>query len=546
MSLLPATYSAVGDQKGKLRQSFNLHNFDNLETNRRGPIDSVAGKSAHAEDRAGCRYSSEMILFYNPKSTRPKNRRFPLSILAVAAVVEGKEDYAIVDGNLDPYPTETLLSIIRERNVEMLAVTVMPGPQTVGAVASCREIRAQYPNLPIVWGGYFASNYTAAVLNANYVDYAVRGQGEDTFLELLELIRGRRDAKSIAGLSYKERDGTPRHNPERPMRGLDHFPWYPYHRLPVEKYLLPTFLGSRTAVHQASIGCPYRCNFCGVVTFSGSREKMESPARTADVLRHLVDSYGVDAVQFYDNNFFLREEHTRELADRIAPLKLRWWCEGRADIMMKYSDETLQALRRAGCTMIFFGAESGSNQRLKEMNKDLRAEDTLALASRIRRFNIIPEFSIIFGDPKDPEGDTRECIEFVRQLKRLNPDAEIIVEHYTPVPQRARMYGNVEDKVQFPTTPDEWATDHWQRFATQKDPQTPWLRRATKELIDNFDLVVSSRWPTVQDIRLPNWGRITLKAMSSWRYKLGIYGFPRELKWMQEVIELRKPKAESL
>jgi len=487
-----------------------------------------------------------MILFYNPKATRPKNRRFPLSVLAIAATVEGKEEYAIVDGNLDPRPTESLLALIQEHPIELLAVTVMPGPQTVGAVASCREIRARYPQLPIVWGGYFPTNYTAAALNADYVDYAVRGQGEGTFLELLEAIRGQRDVGTVAGLSYKSGDGTPHHNPERPMRCLDDYPWYPYHRIPAERYLLPTFLGRRTAVHQASIGCPYRCNFCGVVNFSGSREKMESPARTESILRHLAQTYGVDAVQFYDNNFFLREDHTRELADRMAPLNMRWWCEGRSDIMMKYSDATFEALRRAGCTMIFFGAESGSNEILKEMNKDLRAEDTVALASRIRRFDIIPEFSIIFGNPKDPEGDTRDCIKFIRQLKRLNPDAEIIVEHYTPVPQRNRMYGEVEDKVQFPTTPDEWATDHWQRFATQKDPQTPWLRPRTKQLIDNFELVVSSRWPTVQDIRLPRWGRWTLKALSSWRYLLGIYSAPAELKWTQQFIDLRKPKAESL
>jgi anaerobic magnesium-protoporphyrin IX monomethyl ester cyclase len=487
-----------------------------------------------------------MILFYNPKSTRPRNRRFPLSILAIAAVIEGKEEYAIVDGNLDPNPTETLLALIKERPVELLAVTVMPGPQTVGAVASCREIRSRFPQLPIVWGGYFASNYTSASLNAGYVDYAVRGQGEQTFLDLLQAVRGRRELKDIPGLSYKNSDGVAQNNPERPMTRLDDFPAYPYHRLPVDRYLLPTFLGRRTAVHQASIGCPYRCNFCGVVTFSGSRQKMESPARTEATLRHLVETYGIDAVQFYDNNFFLREDHTRELADRLQPLGLRWWCEGRADIMMRYADATLEALRKAGCTMIFFGAESGSNEILKEMNKDLRAEDTLALASRIRQFGIIPEFSIIFGNPKDPEGDTHHCIGFIRQLKRLNPQAEIIVEHYTPVPQRARMYGEVEDKIQFPTTPDEWATERWQRFATQKDPQTPWLRPPTKELIDNFELVVSSRWPTVQDIRLPNWGRLALKTLSSWRYGLGIYGAPLELKWMQEFIELRKPKAESL
>jgi anaerobic magnesium-protoporphyrin IX monomethyl ester cyclase len=486
-----------------------------------------------------------MIVLYNPKATKPKNRRFPLSILAMAAVLEGNEEYTIVDGNLDSNPTKTIAQIMHEQRVQLLAVTVMPGPQTVGAVASCRELRARFPQVPIVWGGYFASNYTAAALNTNYVDYAIRGQGEQSFLELIEAIRGNRDCKGILGLSYKE-DGKIHNNPERPMNRPDAFPSFPYHRIPVEKYLLPTFLGRRTAVHQASIGCPYRCNFCGVVTFSGSREKMESPARTEAVLRHLAETYGVDAVQFYDNNFFLREDHTRELMDRMQPLGMRWWCEGRTDIMMRYSDATWEAIRRAGCAMIFFGAESGSNQVLKEMNKDLRAEDTIALASRIRQFGIVPEFSIIFGNPKDPEGDTAECIEFIRLLKRLNPDAEIVVEHYTPVPQRSRMYGEIDGHFEFPTTADEWATERWQQFATQKDPKTPWIKPRTKRLIDNFELVVSSRWPTVQDIRLPRWGRLVLKALSGWRYRLGVYTAPLELKWTQRMIDLRKPKAESL
>src|SRR5277367_1519353 len=162
-----------------------------------------------------------MIVFYNPKATKLRNRRLPLSILAIAAVLEGKEEYAIVDGNIDPHPTESLIALIRERPVELLAVTVMPGPQTVGAVASCREVRASFPHIPIVWGGYFATNYTAAALNAGYVDYAVRGQGEQTFLELLEAIRGHRDFKDIAGLSYKRADGTVANNPDRPMKPLD-------------------------------------------------------------------------------------------------------------------------------------------------------------------------------------------------------------------------------------------------------------------------------------------------------------------------------------
>jgi len=486
-----------------------------------------------------------MIVLYNPKAARYRNRRLPLSVLSIAAVLEDREQYAIVDGNLDTRPLETLCGLLQSEPVEMLAVTVMPGPQTRSAVQACREIRVRFPQVPIVWGGYFPSNYTEAALNAPYVDFAVRGQGEDTLIELLGAIRGERQLESVRGLSYKE-SGKQRHNPERLLRKLDDFPWYPYHRIPAQEYLLPTFLGHRTAVHQASIGCPFRCNFCGVVTFSGSREKMESPARTEAILRHLAATYGVDAVQFYDNNFFLREDYARELVDRLAPLKMRWWCEARADIMMRYSDQTFEAIRRAGCAMIFFGAESGSNEVLKEMNKDLRSEDTLALAARIRHFGIIPEFSIIFGNPRDPEGDTHEGFRFVRKLKRLNPDSEIVVQHYTPVPQRDRMYGGIDEQFQFPTTPDEWASDRWQRFATQKDPSTPWLRSRTKRLIDNFETVVSSRWPTVQDIRLRAWQRRMLKLLSDWRYRLRIYALPFELRAARWAINLRRPKAESL
>src|SRR5262249_44783420 len=112
-----------------------------------------------------------MILLFNPRSTRPRNRRLPLSVLALRAVLDGREEYQIVDGNLDENPTATILRLIQEQPVEMLGVSVMPGPQMAAAVDSCREIRKQHPKLPIVWGGFFPSIYADAALNAKYVDY---------------------------------------------------------------------------------------------------------------------------------------------------------------------------------------------------------------------------------------------------------------------------------------------------------------------------------------------------------------------------------------
>src|SRR5262249_5206618 len=320
----------------------------------------------------------------------------------------------------------------------------------------------------------------------------------------------------------------------------------PFHRLPVEKYLRPSFFGTRTAAHQASIGCPFRCSFCGVHAAYGTRELMESPRRTEAILRRLSTEYGADSVQSYDMNFFLREEHARELCDRIAPLNLRWWCEARIDIFNRYSDASLEAIRRAGCTMIFFGAESGSDWALKEMKKDITTEQTLSVAKRILRFDIIPEFSFVIGNPRDPERDTRETLEFIRTIKRVNPVAEIIMYHYTPVPQRTSMYGEIDGKIEFPTTPEEWATKRWMDFTLRIDPHHPWLARRTKKLIDDSQLVWRSRGLTVQDIRAPRWSRSLLKSLSAWRYSARIYAWPRELRWAHQFINLRKPKEESL
>jgi radical SAM superfamily enzyme YgiQ (UPF0313 family) len=473
-----------------------------------------------------------MILFFNPRAiAKPKNRRYPLSILALAAMIEGKEDYAIVDGNLDDDPRASIGRIMREQPARMLAVSVMPGPQMVAALPVCRWFKEAYPHVPVVWGGYFPTLYPDTALRAKYVDLVVRGQGEETFQELVE----GRELRSIRGLSFKDAFGLHVHNPERSLRSPGDFPVMPYHRLDSAKYLLPTFLGSRTVVHQASIGCPFKCDFCGVVEFSGSREKMESPERTAAVLSALQRDYGANAVQFYDNNFFLREDHARELAECLEPLKMRWWCEARVDAMLRYSDDTLRKIRAAGCVMVFFGVESGSNRKLREMKKEITAEQSLELAARIRKFGIVPEYSLIFGDPSDSESDFEETVAFARKVKRINPDVEIVVQTYVPV-----------SLPELPSTPEEWATEYWFKFAIREDPDLAWLPPELRRKIRGFETVMNARFPTVQDWRLPRWARALLKGLGSWRYSLGAFDNPFELRWAQKIVRLRQPRLESL
>ena len=223
-----------------------------------------------------------MIILVNPRATRPKNRRFPLSVMAIGAVLPEGTPWEIVDGNcpgVDPY-REIAARIEHAAGsrdpVHAVAMTVMPGPQLVSAVPLARRLKERFPSIPIVWGGYFPSLYPRPALNAPYVDWIVRGQGEQTFVELLDVLTGRRDPVTIAGLGFQV-GSTASLGPERHWSGPDAFPPPPYAKIDVDQYLHSTFLGRRNAVYQTSIGCPYSCNFCGVISAFGSREKWEDP-----------------------------------------------------------------------------------------------------------------------------------------------------------------------------------------------------------------------------------------------------------------------------
>jgi hypothetical protein len=224
-----------------------------------------------------------MIVFVNPRATRPKNRRFPLSVMAIGAALPEDVSWEIVDGNkpdADPL-AEIVAHVERQRGsadpVRVVAFTVMPGPQLVSAVPLARALRASCPDVQIVWGGNFSSLYPAPVLAAPYVDWVVRGQGEHTFVDLLAVLDGTRDPHDVAGLCFRERDGSHHIGVERRWVGPDELPAPPYHKIDVADYLHPTILGHRSGVYQASIGCPHGCSFCGVISVFGARSASDRP-----------------------------------------------------------------------------------------------------------------------------------------------------------------------------------------------------------------------------------------------------------------------------
>jgi radical SAM superfamily enzyme YgiQ (UPF0313 family) len=485
-----------------------------------------------------------MILLVNPRATRPENRRFPLSVMAVGAALPSEVTWEIVDGNLPALDVVSTVSEIAERQdllgdpLAAFALTVMPGPQLVSAVPISKALKERFPDVPIVWGGNFGSLYPAPVLNAPYVDWLVRGQGEETFRELLEVIHAKRDPLSVDGLAFRLPDGSHHIGPERHWRGPDELPAPPYHKIDVAQYLHPTILGRRSGVYQASIGCPFGCNFCGVISVFGRREKIQAPERTAEHLGFLVREHGMDSVHFYDNNFFLNEAHAREVAAVLKPLGLRWWCEARVDTLGRFSDETWRALKAAGLTMVFCGAESGSDEVLVKMNKGTSTDQIAHAAAKCGEHGIIPEFSFVFGDPDEPQREIDNTLAFIRRLKTINPAMELISYFYTPTPQRKGTYGNVDPTATTPDTLEEWIEPEWVDWMTHENPHTPWLEPRLKARVDDFELVLKSRFPSLHDKRTRPWGKALGRIAAHRRWASERYENPTLLRMIRHLARI--------
>ena len=206
------------------------------------------------------------VLLINPAIAKARNARFPLAVLSLASALENRATTQIIDGNVEKDYVDTTLRAFDAGRVDAVGVSVMGGPQLQTAIAVSKAIRARSPTTPIIWGGHFPTICPEAVLNDPYADYAVRGQGEDTFTQLIDAIVGTGAAAlpKINGLSWRPTASSCTTKANVLSGSLSALP---YERLDnPRQYLARTYLGRRTAGYQAALGCRFRCTFCGVAS----------------------------------------------------------------------------------------------------------------------------------------------------------------------------------------------------------------------------------------------------------------------------------------
>jgi anaerobic magnesium-protoporphyrin IX monomethyl ester cyclase len=493
------------------------------------------------------------VLLFNPKSAIAKHR-IPNSIMNIAASVNGFFDWVIVDGNREQDPYEKMASYLSTGEYKYIGFTIMPGPQTKQAIPFAKKIKEKFPQTIMIWGGYFPTNHYKVVLNSGFVDFVINGPGDHAFPKLIDALENNKPYELIKNLIYKNSDNVIIKTIKEDLIEQDTLPELPYNKLneiySIDRYLGKTYLGNRTLAYHSSIGCPFTCSFCAVVPTYEARWKAKSAEHVYRDVKYIKDKWGADAIEFHDNNFFVSEKRTVEFSKLIKPEKMNWWGMARIDTMHKFKDESLALIREAGCKIIFFGAESGNDKVLKQLDKGgtQNGAQILEFAERLKKYDIIPEYSFVLGTPAPTPEQVMEQIEFdinfIKKVKAINPRTEIVLYTYSPVPSEGtELYDEVlKTGFAYPKTLEDWISPQWEKFDLRKNPLTPWLTPEMIDKIRNFETVLNGYYPTVSDIRLNDLKRKLLKTVAGIRYKINFYKYPYEIKALQRLWKYRQPE----
>jgi radical SAM superfamily enzyme YgiQ (UPF0313 family) len=310
------------------------------------------------------------------------------------------------------------------------------------------------------------------------VDFVVRGEGEVTICELAShLAEGRKDYDTIDGLSYKHQGEIMQNRSRELINELDEIP-YPRRDLMINYVSSSSFfknlMGSR--------GCPYNCSYCSSTQFWTRKMRYRSVSNIIGEIKHLKERYGVTELEFWDDSFTVNKKKTKELCEKIISEKLNisWWCNTRADLV---DEEILKFMKAAGCTKINIGVETGSEETLSYLNRQLTFKDIMGASKLLAECSIDWDAYFIIGFPYE----TRESIEETRKLMYSLSATGVSFSVFNPYPGTelyniCRKEGLVNERMDWSNFSHQSPENHFVKNIPREE-----FRKIVRDISEEFD-----------------------------------------------------------
>jgi anaerobic magnesium-protoporphyrin IX monomethyl ester cyclase len=425
--------------------------------------------------------SDTVILFLPKANTDGSSNGLPYSLLYLERVLRDLDLRIIL---LDESQQPDYMPLLREnRNRLLLAgVSSLTGYQIYGGVQFSRKVR-ETCKAPVVWGGWHPTLLPEQTLAEEYVDYVVIGQGERPLRRLVERLRNGQDTCDIPGLGFKRGREISINQPE-PIADFNSFPNVNFDLVDLNNavYCCPPYM-KRSLGYFTSHGCPFHCAFCSVAKVYGRRWFHKPVAQIIEELRYMKEHAGIDGISLEDDNFFVKPDFCRELAQAMidAKLNLKWSSGAHPRLMTEnFSDEDIRLFARAGCWRIYIGAESGDQEVLDIIDKKSKVDHTYRFVKMLRRHGIVPRLSTMVCLPMNPTRDFRLTIDMIGRAKLIDPRLEVAVWFYTPYPGTQLFETAKQKGFVAPHSLEGWANHTLRAF------KAPWAPKGIERRLKVF------------------------------------------------------------
>lgn len=344
-----------------------------------------------------------------------------LGLASMAAYVRSRGlSVKIIDAPAEKISVENFADYLSD-NLENFRARYVGFTATTAAVKNAylmaEIVKKIYPEAKIIFGGAHCAALPREVISQPMIDIVVYGEGEITLYEIL----AGQPLSEIKGVIYK-RDGQVVVNPPRPrIANLDELPYPAYDLLPMDKYYPAK--GSYKKLPAISMltsrGCPGRCTFCNKTL--GNNMVFRSAKSLIEEIKMLQKEYGIRQIMFYDDTFTTYKDNVRKFCELLLENKmnLSWCCFSRVDFI---DLDLLKLMKKSGCHQIMYGIESGNQNVLNSINKNIKLDLVKKIVQLTKKAKIDVRGAFMIGNPIETKRTVLETLNFAIML---NPEIAI-------------------------------------------------------------------------------------------------------------------------
>jgi len=412
------------------------------------------------------------ILLIEPPFDRLKKVKtfyFPIGLGYIATVLNkegfyariynaelGKETFPKIDKNfyealLDRYPRyisalnndnhyvwKEIKHVIKNFKPDIVGITTKTAkyPSAIKIAKLCKSLdKDSY----VVLGGPHPTIMPTEVMKNKEIDFLIRGEGEQTFLELCtEIKTGKHRFNDIKGLSFKKSNEIV-HNSDRSLiADIDTLPIINRSLVLRPELYTPRMMGDIVT----SRGCPYNCSFCSQDKIWKRKVRFRSLDMVIKEIALIKNKFNTKYFYFWDDTFTFNRKRTMALCKRLMKSKfdINWGCTTRVDAV---DNDLLKLMKNTGCGNIDIGIESGSQRMLDLMNKRITVKQVLNAVDLINRNNILCNTFFMAGLPDETKEDLEKTINLIRHLNV----SIVCLSIYTPYPGSPFYYKLKKDNL---------------------------------------------------------------------------------------------------